>query len=349
HHLRRLRDDADLRPDRGRREEDRARRQGAAEGGDLRPRAHAQPAARALGLERHERDRAFGGGAVRAGCEPGDLAHGGGGDSRPREGTAIDHSRTKKPFFPFRSPVRRLALRHRARLGRHGAAPQALPRARRQLQSSARGDALDRAAARDAVQPGRGARGDGAGRTGIGQLLCRGRDFRSRTASGPADAPLRPWVQGEGSRARGAHRDRNAIPESAQGRVRSGARAFAQRLYRSTPMIAVIFEFTPNEGRFPDYMAVVDTLREDLAKADGFIGLERFESITTKGRFLSLQFWRDDESVRKWRNLQKHREAQKKGRATIFKHYRLRIATVLRDYEMDKRAQAPHDSVAVHG
>jgi len=114
-------------------------------------------------------------------------------------------------------------------------------------------------------------------------------------------------------------------------------------------MIAVIFEFTPAEGRFPDYMAIVDTLREDLARADGFISLERFESITNKGKFVSLQFWRDEESVRKWRNLQKHREAQKKGRATIFKHYRLRIATVLRDYEMDKRAQAPHDSVAVHG
>ena len=114
-------------------------------------------------------------------------------------------------------------------------------------------------------------------------------------------------------------------------------------------MIAVIFEFTPHEGRFPDYMKVVDTLREDLAKAEGFISLERFESVTTKGRFLSLQFWRDEECVRKWRNLQKHREAQKKGRATIFKTYRLRIATVLRDYEMDKRAQAPQDSVAVHG
>ena len=114
-------------------------------------------------------------------------------------------------------------------------------------------------------------------------------------------------------------------------------------------MIAVIFEFTPHEGRFPDYMKIVDTLREDLAKAEGFISLERFESVTTKGRFLSLQFWRDEESVRKWRNLQKHREAQKKGRATIFKTYRLRIASVLRDYEMDKRAQAPQDSVAVHG
>jgi heme-degrading monooxygenase HmoA len=114
-------------------------------------------------------------------------------------------------------------------------------------------------------------------------------------------------------------------------------------------MIAVIFEFTPAEGRFADYMAVVDTLREDLAKAEGFISLERFESITSKGKFLSLQFWRDDECVRKWRNLQKHREAQKKGRASIFKSYRLRIAEVRRDYTMDERAQAPGDSVQVHG
>ena len=114
-------------------------------------------------------------------------------------------------------------------------------------------------------------------------------------------------------------------------------------------MIAVIFEFTPAEGRFPDYMALVDTLREDLAKAEGFISLERFESITNKGKFISLQFWRDDECVRKWRTLQKHREAQKKGRASIFKSYRLRIAEVRRDYTMDERAQAPADSVQVHG
>ena len=114
-------------------------------------------------------------------------------------------------------------------------------------------------------------------------------------------------------------------------------------------MIAVIFEFTPNEGRFPDYMALVDTLREDLAKAEGFISLERFESITAKGKFLSLQFWRDEECVRKWRTLERHREAQKQGRGGIFKSYRLRIASVLRDYEMDKRAQAPSDSRKVHG
>ena len=114
-------------------------------------------------------------------------------------------------------------------------------------------------------------------------------------------------------------------------------------------MIAVIFEFTPAEGRFPEYMKLVDTLREDLAKAEGFISLERFESITNKGKFVSLQFWRDEESVRKWRNLQKHREAQRKGRAGIFASYRLRIAQVTRDYTLDERAQAPKDSVEIHG
>jgi heme-degrading monooxygenase HmoA len=114
-------------------------------------------------------------------------------------------------------------------------------------------------------------------------------------------------------------------------------------------VIAVIFEFTPAEGRFSEYMDLVGTLKADLDKADGFISLERFESITTRGKFVSLQFWRDEEAVRQWRNLTKHREVQAKGRAGIFKSYRLRIAAVVRDYTMDDRAQAPADSVKVHG
>jgi heme-degrading monooxygenase HmoA len=114
-------------------------------------------------------------------------------------------------------------------------------------------------------------------------------------------------------------------------------------------MIAVIFEFTPAEGRFPDYMKLVGELKADLDKAEGFISLERFESITNKGKFVSLQFWKDEESVRKWRNVQKHREAQKKGRASIFKSYRLRIASVVRDYTQDSRKEAPKDSIEVHG
>ena len=114
-------------------------------------------------------------------------------------------------------------------------------------------------------------------------------------------------------------------------------------------MIAVIFEFTPAAGRFPDYMELVGQLKPELDKAEGFISLERFESISTPGKFVSLQFWRDEECVAKWRNLQKHREAQKQGRGGIFASYRLRIATVSRDYTMDSRTQAPSDSVAAHG
>ena len=114
-------------------------------------------------------------------------------------------------------------------------------------------------------------------------------------------------------------------------------------------MIAVIFEFTAREGRFPDYMKMVGELKPELDKADGFISLERLESITTPGKFVSLQFWRDEESVRKWRNLQQHRAAQKEGRGGIFASYRLRIAGVIRDYSMDGRGQAPADSVAAHG
>jgi len=89
-------------------------------------------------------------------------------------------------------------------------------------------------------------------------------------------------------------------------------------------MIAVIFEFTPVEGRFADYRALAEGLADDVRNADGFLSIERFESITSKGKFVSLQYWRDEECVRKWRTLQKHREAQKKGRAGIFKSYRLR-------------------------
>src|SRR5438093_6299327 len=114
-------------------------------------------------------------------------------------------------------------------------------------------------------------------------------------------------------------------------------------------MIAVIFEFTPAAGRFPEYMDLVAGLKADLEKADGFISLERFESITAKGKFVSLQFWRDEEAVRKWRNVQKHREAQKQGRAGIFASYRLRIATVERDYANDSRREAPKDSREIHG
>jgi len=114
-------------------------------------------------------------------------------------------------------------------------------------------------------------------------------------------------------------------------------------------MIAVIFEFTPLDGRFADYKALAEGLAEDVRNFEGFISIERFESISNKGKFVSLSFWRDEECVRKWRNLQKHREAQRQGRGGIFRSYRLRVANVLRDYTKDERGEAPADSLKVHG
>lgn len=114
-------------------------------------------------------------------------------------------------------------------------------------------------------------------------------------------------------------------------------------------MIAVIFEFTPAEGRTTDYFDLVAGLKPELEKAEGFLSIERFESLTTPGKFVSLQFWRDEACVRRWRNLQQHREAQAKGRAGIFAGYRLRIASVTRDYTLEDRAQAPADSLQAHG
>jgi len=89
-------------------------------------------------------------------------------------------------------------------------------------------------------------------------------------------------------------------------------------------------------------------LRPRLEEIDGFISVERFESLTEKGKMLSLSFFRDEESVRAWRNVAEHRAAQAKGRAGVFRDYRLRIAGVIRDYGMNERAEAPKDSKAMH-
>jgi heme-degrading monooxygenase HmoA len=114
-------------------------------------------------------------------------------------------------------------------------------------------------------------------------------------------------------------------------------------------MIAVIFELTPAEGRTGDYLDLAAGLKQEVEAHDGFLSIERFQSLTTPGKYVSLSFWRDEESVRRWRNLQQHRQAQAKGRGGIFSSYRLRVASVVRDYTMDERTEAPRDSIAVHG
>ena len=115
-------------------------------------------------------------------------------------------------------------------------------------------------------------------------------------------------------------------------------------------MIAVIFEVMPAPGRKQEYLDIAASLRPALEKMDGFISIERFASLTNEGKILSLSFWRDEESVKRWREFEGHRGAQAKGRAGVFSDYRLRIAGVVRDYGMtERREQAPADSRAAHG
>lgn len=113
-------------------------------------------------------------------------------------------------------------------------------------------------------------------------------------------------------------------------------------------MIAVIFEVEPREGQRQAYLDAAAMLRPLLQDIDGFISIERFESLTTPGKVLSLSFWRDEAAVAQWRNLEAHRGVQDAGRRTIFAGYRLRVAEVLRDYGMVDRDQAPPDSKAAH-
>jgi heme-degrading monooxygenase HmoA len=114
-------------------------------------------------------------------------------------------------------------------------------------------------------------------------------------------------------------------------------------------MIAVIFEVWPAEGRAAEYFDLAAALKADLEKIDGFVSVERFESLTTRGKYLSLSFWRDEEAIRRWRNLTRHRMAQARGRSGVFADYRLRVASVIRDYGKNERAGAPEDSRETHG
>jgi heme-degrading monooxygenase HmoA len=114
-------------------------------------------------------------------------------------------------------------------------------------------------------------------------------------------------------------------------------------------MIAVIFEVQPHADKASRYFDLAAAMRADLEAIDGFISVERFQSLVTPGKFLSLSFWRDEGAVRAWRNQAGHRAGQRDGRQNVFAGYRIRVAQVLRDYGLSQRDQAPHDSRAAHG
>lgn len=113
-------------------------------------------------------------------------------------------------------------------------------------------------------------------------------------------------------------------------------------------MIAVIFEAWPRTDQYQRYLDLAAELRPLLADLEGFISIERFQSLSEPGKLLSLSFWRDEDSIQRWRQLEQHRMAQAAGRNQVFEDYRLRIAHVLRDYSLTERSEAPADSRKVH-
>lgn len=113
-------------------------------------------------------------------------------------------------------------------------------------------------------------------------------------------------------------------------------------------MIAVIFEVWPKQGDRDTYLALAAALKADLAEIEGFISVERFESLAEPGKLLSLSFFRDEAAISAWRNSPSHRATQSRGRNAVFRDYRLRISSVVRDYGMFDREEAPSDSRLVH-
>lgn len=106
-------------------------------------------------------------------------------------------------------------------------------------------------------------------------------------------------------------------------------------------MIAVLFEVWPRDGAQDDYLSIAATLRPELENIDGFISIERFQSLADPGKLLSLSWWRDEAAIAAWRGFGPHRVAQAAGRERVFRDYRLRVAQVSRDYGMNDRAAAP--------
>jgi len=114
-------------------------------------------------------------------------------------------------------------------------------------------------------------------------------------------------------------------------------------------MIAVIFEVIPADGRKAEYLDIASRMRPLAESVEGFISVERFQSLADPDKLLSISFWEDEGAVERWRRLDAHRRAQEQGRDEVFAGYRLRVAHVMRDYGMTDRAEAPADSRAALG
>ena len=110
-------------------------------------------------------------------------------------------------------------------------------------------------------------------------------------------------------------------------------------------MIAIIFEVFPKSRKKDEYLRFASEMRSLVDQIEGFISVERFQSITYPNKLLSISLFENEAAVDEWRNLSTHRKMQSKGRKELFEDYDIKVVQVLRNYSMLDRKEAPTDSL----
>ena len=103
------------------------------------------------------------------------------------------------------------------------------------------------------------------------------------------------------------------------------------------PYTAVIFSsLRAGDGREDDgYGATAARMEELASQQPGYLGFE--SARTPDGLGISVSYWADELSARAWKQVAEHLIAQRRGAAEWYAEYRVRVATVTRDYGPDTR------------
>lgn len=94
------------------------------------------------------------------------------------------------------------------------------------------------------------------------------------------------------------------------------------------PYYAVIFtsERTTQEE---EYELTADRMVQLASMQDGFLGIESARNEIG----ITVSYWKDLESIRKWKLNTEHLAAQQNGRKKWYECYKVRICLIERDYE----------------
>ena len=99
------------------------------------------------------------------------------------------------------------------------------------------------------------------------------------------------------------------------------------------PYYAVIFS-SLKELNDLGYEEVAKEMVELVSNQNGFLGAESLRD--SNGFGITISYWKDLESIKKWKNNLEHIKARQKGKELWYKRYKIRVAIVERDYEFER-------------